>query len=187
MSKYRFLIFIFIALSCRIFAQDYQLGFRYEVNMLNISTDIPIHRNTFTPDALELNTAYFPCKGLGLEVRLGADFFQEYYTGFEYGLLVKYFISNQTPNYYLLGGVMFHRNLADGGGTFSVQEQTLTLPAIGIGMNPAGAFNLEMLFQYGMNRTIAGDWVPINAFQVIHYQTKLNWVLKFGIGFSWSL
>ncbi|MDP4176687.1 MAG: hypothetical protein Q8933_22105 [Bacteroidota bacterium] len=137
-------------------------------------------------DALQLNAAYFPVHQFGLEARVGGELSDTYYSGFDLGLITKYYFLPQSPNLYLLGGIMFHSNAEGGGMTFSVNENIITMPAIGLGINAQGPFYLEALFQFGMNQDIASDTDITTPNWTIH-KTKLDWILKLGAGFSWSL
>lgn len=190
MSRYFYAIIISLALSKGIFSQDIQLGFRWESNFMKSHSDTYTYTPEFVPDAAQINISYFPINDLGIEARLGAELSLENYTGFEYGLLTKYFLTQQSLKPYLLAGVMFHHNTSNYHGVMNPTntfEKTFTLPSIGFGINPIGALNIEALYQFGMNKDLTGTLINTVYDKETFYTTKLDWVLKLGIGFSWSL
>lgn len=186
MSRYLYILIFSLALSRSIFCQDFQLGFRWESNVMRIHSDLSDKHYRSMFDALQLHAAFFPVQKIGLEARIGGELSDKYYSGFDLGLITKYYVLPQLPNLYLLGGVMFHKNAGGGGMTFSTEEKTITMPSIGLGINAQGPFYLEALFQFGMNQNIASD-TDFTTPNWTVYKTKLDWILKFGAGFSWSL
>lgn len=181
MSVIRYLTVLSVALSNYILAQNFQLGFRAEANLLQHHSGNYSETSALMP-SIQLNGAYFLSNSLALEARLGAvlDPDEEYYSGWEYGLLAKYLMGQQANKAFIMGGAVIHTN---GGGQHTLQK-TFLLPALGFGVNVTGAFMLETLLLYGMNQTMGEYW---SMGSTSRSSIKMDWVLKVGAGFSWNL
>lgn len=188
--KMIFCMLFYILLTSLISAQSLQLGLRVEQNLVQTQ-----HNSEVRPyqgsTGLMLNVSVFPIKWLGIEGRAGIVPFIEYYNGLETALFMKY---NYGLNYeylksvYLAGGYVFHQIAGDSHFDRVGYANTLTMPAVGIGVNLFRGLNLELLYLNGRD-TEVGYYFPFLSLSTPENTThvRVKSVLKFGIGGSFDL
>jgi hypothetical protein len=127
----------------------------------------------------------YPFKNLSLEARFGREFLFDEYTGFEYGLFSKYFL---TDHFYFTGGVAGHSNEGGIGGISSGSTtNSLIMPAFGLGTRQWDFISFELLVQHADNKVIGGSWQYGSDEQIVASKTKVDWVVKLGLVFGWKL
>lgn len=185
--KTLFLTLLMFSITALVHAQNFQLGFRVEPNLVKTEHNHEVRPyNGWT--GIMLHATVFPIGGLGIEGRAGIVPFIDFYGGPEAALLLKYHYElnyRYFKSVYLTGGYVFHRIEENSNINTKNFQMNLSLPAIGIGINPFSSLNLEVLYLNGLDtengfHNWGGSWDGIRV-------VRIKNVLKFGIGFSWNI
>jgi hypothetical protein len=185
---YRYFIISFILLLNTIVkSQDVELGFRIEsLGLYKSYSNFKTANFTYNPfpSCFQLTLALYPVKRISIEGRFGGEFFYDDYSGAEYGIFVKYFISSPI---YLTGGVAGHSNDGGSGSNYDHSFTTsIIMPAIGFGIKPFNHVGIEALFQLANKKEIASH-LYFTGSDAISYKQKVDWLVKLGFAFGWNL
>lgn len=183
------LILLLLILSCSTIAQTFQLGVRAEMFMWT-KLDKPNGTEYYMlplPTAFMLNAGVSFNKYLNFDLRVGPELITEDLLGMKYGLIFKSFPIKDW--FYFLGGLELHQNAASEAISTGSYNSVLKLGAIGIGFIATKALSFEFAFlktlgdnayTYGKGLQFIGSPIKIPA-------NKIDYTIKFGIGFNWQL
>ncbi|MGE5680866.1 MAG: hypothetical protein ACM34K_08290 [Bacillota bacterium] len=194
------LVIIFLFSFTAVKAQDFNLGFRLESNAVKVHQEkksLPLYASIY---GLQVNASVDFIEKLSLEARSAINFGPDYFTGTEFGVLMKYsFISPL----YTGAGLVSHKLSEIVSPTDAVlpwysNEANLIMPAIAIGVSlPSGnngnsKFDIELMYLSAFNKEIGtgsylwDDGLPHPAIVEMR-PLKLAYVLKLSIGASFKL
>jgi hypothetical protein len=177
------LIFIFL-ISSAIPAQDFNVGFglqaslykKYDLIKSEGITDIVLY-----PPEIHFSFEYLPIEILSVQLRLGQMFESNRngVSGFEYGVLVKYFIN---PSIYAIGIYTNHLNISFSGGGHSTRKAvTFGMPGLGIGYKATNHLYLELTYLDPKDVIIIEDYNYIIGDTSPYNQIQLNWLIRMNI------
>jgi len=182
MKKLFWLFFLLLTTS---FPQNVEFNSLFQINAYQTSdvnnTQAGFNYSWFpVPSEVHLGFTYYPLNNFGLSARAGIVYFGDEFTGMEYSILGKYFIF---PSVYFMGNYTIHLNNDGGGNTKKWYDVTVHLPGFGAGYKASELISLELLF-LKPNDIIIESYIEPDNFRK---NIKLDWMIKFGVGFNWQL
>lgn len=192
-------LFIVLLFTSAAFAQEFQFGVRLEARHYATNTEnVPDPSHSLS--SFQIFGAAMLNENTALEARFGADG-NNFYRGGEVGILSKYYYKD----FYAVCGIVYHHMTGDNlirdnrstvsGYDYSLRQQDLFLPSLGLGYSPVKHLSVELLFQNALDKKVGfyDDWSLLAADNLYHgYNTirkeiTLAWLVNLGVSYSFSL
>ncbi len=176
-----FLLVLFYCSSLE--AQVVKLGFRVEPNII-ISEKSGASSIILAPLSLHSTILIEPVNNFILDARAGYIFANEYYTGIEFGIYIRYAL---TSRFLIIAGVNNHSNSGGAHNSGGAITKDIFFKGIGIGFQVDSKISFDFMYSWTSDGEYAyyrdTDWLTYSK----TLKKRINGIIKIGFCIAWDI